>query len=182
MAGRDRDPGRRMVMEDRVRHRRRRDRGHREVTPDARLREGARGGGREVLGEKARVVADDGAVRRLARLLHVIGDRPRETPHVRERVGVRDPRAPSGGPELDRIESCHHPCTSLDYRLRPGTARAPNDKARRVAAVRPDRPVRPIGAGGGPATAGRCRSAPGPRESPPGAPGTPHRPRHPGQT
>ena len=58
-----------MMVQHRVRHRRRRDRGHREATPDARLREGARGLGREVLGEEARVVADDGAVRRLPRLL-----------------------------------------------------------------------------------------------------------------
>jgi hypothetical protein len=110
VAGRDRDPRRRMMVQHRVRHRRRRDRGHREATPDARLREGASGLGREVLGKEARVVADDGAVRRLPRLLQVVGDRARQTAHVREGVRVRDPRAPPGGSELDRIEPVHHPC------------------------------------------------------------------------
>ena len=79
---------------------------HRQPTPDTGPGEHPSRGGREVLGEKARVVADDGASLRLSGLAEVVRDRLAQAPHVSERVGVRDPRAPPGRAELDRIERC----------------------------------------------------------------------------
>ena len=58
-------------------------------------------GGSEVLGTEATVESHDDPAIRVAALLHPLGDPLRAHAHRVEGVGVRGPRPPAVGPELD---------------------------------------------------------------------------------